>query len=77
LEDDHPAQENGAMSRQEADTPLPQERRRDIFRALVEAQDGELTVAQSRQAVAERYGLSQEQLRRVEREGLDGHWPPL
>jgi hypothetical protein len=65
------------MSRQEADTPLPQERRRDIFRALVEAQDGDMTVEQSREAVAERYGITEQQLRRVEREGLDGHWPPL
>ena len=48
-----------------------------IFRALVEAQDGDLTVEQSRQAVAEQYGITEPQLRRIEQEGLDGNWPPL
>jgi hypothetical protein len=56
---------------------LSEERRREIFSALVEAQDQEITVAQSREEVAMRFGLSQSQLRQIEREGLDNKWPPL
>ena len=56
---------------------LTQERRMEIFLALVEAQDGQMTVEQSRQAMARRFGITQEQVRKIEREGLDGNWPPL
>ncbi len=56
---------------------LSLEERMQVFLALVEAQDGEMTVAQSRQAVAERFGVTEQQVRQVEREGLDGNWPPL
>ena len=27
--------------------------------------------------VAERFGVSEQQVREIEREGLDGQWPPL
>src|SRR5262245_38676433 len=47
-----------------------------LFRALVEAQDGRMPVAQSRQAMAERFGVSEQTVRQVEREGLDGNCPP-
>ena len=57
--------------------PIPEERRRDIFRALVEAQDQQMTVAQSRAAVAETFGITGAQLREIEREGLQNTWPPL
>ncbi len=60
-----------------ANKPLSQEERMDIFLALVKAQDGELTVAQSRKAVAQQFGVSEQQVGRIEREGLDGNWPPL
>ncbi len=48
-----------------------------VFLALVEAQDGEMTVPQSRKTTAERFGLTEQQIRRIEREGLDENWPPL
>jgi hypothetical protein len=54
-----------------------QERRKEIFRALVEAQDGAMTVTQSREAVARRFGLTELEVRQIEREGLDRQWPPL
>jgi len=41
------------------------------------AQDHDMDVIQSRQHVAARYGVSQEQVRHIEREGLDNGWPPL
>ena len=56
---------------------LPEECRREIFLALVEAQDKDLGVPQSREAVARRFGLSVEEVRQIEREGLDASWPPL
>jgi len=41
------------------------------------AQDHDMDVIQSRQHVAARYGVSLEQVRHIEREGLDNGWPPL
>jgi hypothetical protein len=56
---------------------LPEERRKEIFLALVEAQDAQMAVAQSRKAIASRFGLTETQLQQIEREGLDKEWPPL
>jgi DNA-directed RNA polymerase specialized sigma subunit len=57
---------------------LPVEpQRKEIFSALVEDQDRELTVEQSRKEVAERFRVSESQVRTIEREGLDKRWPPL
>jgi DNA-directed RNA polymerase sigma subunit (sigma70/sigma32) len=65
------------MISQESVDNLPEDRRREIFLALVDAQDHEMTVSQSREAVAARFGVSEEQVRKIEREGLDNNWPPL
>jgi hypothetical protein len=51
--------------------------RKEIFRALVEAQDQEMNVPQSRKYVAERFNISEDEVRKIEREGLEGLWPPL
>jgi hypothetical protein len=56
---------------------LPEDRRKDIFRALVEAQDGGASVAESRDRVARQFGVSERGVRWIEREGLDKGWPPL
>jgi hypothetical protein len=56
---------------------LPEERRKEIFLALVEAQDQAVPVARSRALIAERFGVSEDQIRQIEREGLEGQWPPL
>jgi hypothetical protein len=64
-------------SMDEADKSLTQEQRMELFLALVEAQDGEMSVEQSRRATAERFGVSESQVRKIEREGLDADWPPL
>jgi hypothetical protein len=56
---------------------LPEERRKELFQALVEAQDQEMSVSQSRKVIAQRFGVSEDVVRRIEREGLEGHWPPL
>jgi hypothetical protein len=56
---------------------MPEDRRKEIFAALVEAQDQAMSVAQSRKLVAERFNLSEADVRQIEREGMDGQWPPL
>jgi hypothetical protein len=65
------------MTLHEAKKALSLEQRREVFLALVEAQDSRMTVPQSRTATAERFSLSEQQVRRIEQEGLDGEWPPL
>jgi hypothetical protein len=56
---------------------LPESVRQDIFRALVEAQDGGLSVEASRRHVAERFSVTEGQVRQIEREGMENDWPPL
>jgi hypothetical protein len=56
---------------------LPEDRRREIFLTLVQAQDGGTAVAQSREATARQYGVTPQVVKAVEREGLDSGWPPL
>ncbi len=56
---------------------LAESHRKEIFVALVEAQDQKMTVPQSRRAVAERFGITEKHVVAIEREGLDKEWPPL
>jgi hypothetical protein len=65
------------MARNPVDDMPPEAMRKEIFHALVDAQDQEMSVAQSRRWIAERYGVSEEQVRQIESEGLDAQWPPL
>lgn len=56
---------------------LSDDRRMEIFAALVAAQDEGEPVSNSRALVADRFEVSDEQVRVIEREGLDNGWPPL
>jgi hypothetical protein len=56
---------------------LPEDRRKEIFAALVAAQDGGLGVPASRETVATEHGLTVAQLEEIEKEGLKLQWPPL
>lgn len=56
---------------------LPETRRKEIFLALVETQDKRVGVARSRQVIAGQFGVSVDQVRQIEQEGLDCEWPPL
>jgi len=51
--------------------------RQEIFLALVDAQDHEMPVAESRRVIASRFGISEGAVREIEREGLENNWPPL
>ena len=56
---------------------LPEPQRREIFLALVQAQDRGISVADSRQQTAKQFGISMDAVVRIEREGMDNEWPPL
>jgi len=58
-------------------TSLSEERRKEVFLALVDAQDKDVSVPQSRLLVARRFTLTDRQLFSIEREGLEKEWPPL
>ena len=57
--------------------PISEIRRKEIFQALVDAQDREIGVVQSRKLIAHQFGVSESQVRQIEREGMDRQWPPL
>jgi hypothetical protein len=68
------------MTQRKTEEYPPEPRRKEIFHALVDAQDQDPSpggVVQSRRVVAERFGLSESQVRQIEQEGLDHEWPPL
>jgi hypothetical protein len=56
---------------------LPVARRREVFVALVAAQDGGLSVLASREKVVTEQGVSAKDLLNIENEGLQRQWPPL
>jgi hypothetical protein len=56
---------------------LSEMERKEVFLALVEAQDRMTTVAASRKDILKRFGLTDREVRQIEQEGLDNEWPPL
>jgi hypothetical protein len=54
-----------------------EEFRKEVFLALVEAQDRSVSVQESRADVVGRFGLTSKQVQVIERDGIDGQWPPL
>ncbi len=65
------------MHEEHSEPQLSEDRRKEIFLALVDAQDHEMDVAQSRKLIIQRFGVTESQIRQIEREGLDCQWPPL
>jgi hypothetical protein len=61
----------------ESTAELSEEQRREIFHALVTAQDGGLSVRDSRHQTAAQFSISAEAVAQIEREGMDNEWPPL
>ena len=66
--------ENGVM---ETQNPPPLDIRQEVFRQLVERQDGGTPVLQSRNDIAVQFSLSPDQVQLIEREGSKNNWPPL
>ena len=52
-------------------------RRKEVFLALVTAQDQEMSVPRSCEEIARRFGITEAEVVCIEREGLDNNWPPL
>ena len=65
------------MTQDKGGEQLSEDRRKEVFLALVDAQDHEMNVAHSRSLVAQRFGVSESQVREIEREGIELQWPPL
>jgi DNA-directed RNA polymerase sigma subunit (sigma70/sigma32) len=65
------------MTQDQGSEQLSEDRRKEIFLALVDAQDHEMDVPQSRKLVVQRFGVSESQVRQIEREGMAEQWPPL
>ena len=71
---------NPAAADRSIRVPIPElseERRREIFAALVEEQDKGTGVAKSLKDVAARFGITKQDMTKIEREGMDNEWPPL
>ena len=62
---------------QETERVFSDDFRREVFMALVETQDNHVDVLESRTIVASRFSISVEQVKNIEREGLNQKWPPL
>jgi hypothetical protein len=74
----NPAGKSIAMPQRNPGEALSEERRKEIFRSLVDAQDlYEFTAAQARQLIAKRFALSEVQVQQIEREGRERLWPPF
>jgi hypothetical protein len=56
---------------------LPESKRKEIFLELVQMQDTGASVSESRQIIAERFNLTERQVLRIEKEGLENDWPPI
>ena len=56
---------------------LTQPVRQKNFLALVAAQDQEMSVAESRQLIAHRFDIAEDEVLKIEREGIENDWPPL
>lgn len=56
---------------------LSQAKCKEIFVALLDAQDHGMAVFQSRTTIAERFGVTKDQVRQIEQEGIARGWPPL
>ena len=56
---------------------LTLERRMELFKELVVLQDQELGTVRSRKVIAERFGVGENVVRRIEEEGIQAEWPPL
>jgi hypothetical protein len=65
------------MAHETHNEQLSESRRREIFLALVDAQDHEMDVAQSRRLMIERFAVNEIEVRLIEREGIQHKWPPL
>ena len=60
-----------------SDETLSEPRKKEIFLALVEAQDQGQSVQKSREIVAKRFRVAAREVLLIEGEGMEKEWPPL
>lgn len=53
------------------------QQRKEVFLALVNLQDQMPNVRKSYEMITEQFGISDQQLRQIENEGVENEWPPL
>jgi hypothetical protein len=54
------------------------QQRREVFLALVQAQDsGLMSIADSKSNVVKHFGITDSQLDQIVEEGIEKEWPPL
>lgn len=56
---------------------LSEDQKKEVFRELVEAQDGGVPVPQSRKQMAEKFSVTEDDVRAIEKNGIAQNWPPL
>lgn len=56
---------------------MTEDQKREVFAALVAAQDEKLSVSESRKVVAEKFEVTVDQVKEIEELGLKKKWPPL
>jgi hypothetical protein len=52
-------------------------REKEIFRRIVQLQDEGVSVTESREQIANDLSMTVEQIKEIERKGLEEVWPPL
>jgi hypothetical protein len=57
--------------------PLDETYRREIFAALVAAQDVAKSMHEAKQGIVARFGVTWQAVDWIEKEGLANEWPPL
>jgi hypothetical protein len=67
-----PAKETDMRSKR-----LTLQQRQELFHALVTTQDLGTSVAESRQQISQQFEVAEEEVRKIEDEGIEKEWPPL
>jgi hypothetical protein len=56
---------------------LSMDQQKEIFLALVNAQDTGMSTSESRKSIRNQFGIDEATLRAIETIGVAGDWPPL
>ncbi len=56
---------------------LTLQQRQDLFHELVTNQDMGMGVAESRQQMSQQYEITEDDVKKIEDEGIEKEWPPL
>jgi len=71
------AQPNEKLDELTMTETVSEDRRKEVFRAIVETQDSGTSVKDSRAHIASRFNLTPRKVLEAERDGIAAKWPPL